>query len=93
MVIYRNGPVTITENYKDIIDIQKLEGDDKFFHLHLRPAKGQYSNDPHSGIYIIIGNPTDYIVYRNITYSGSDLKKLFMIIKNRNLEKEIDSIL
>ena len=67
---YINGYMTISENYKDIISVRKTEGDDRFFHFHLRPSKGQYSKDKHSGIYITIGNPSDYIVYKNVTYKG-----------------------
>lgn len=93
MQIYMNGYTTITENYKDIISVSKTAGDDRFFHFHLKPSKGRYSNDPHSGIYITIGNPSDYIVYKNVTYKANDLKKLYMLIQTRNLEKEIDSIL
>ena len=93
MQIYRNGYTTITENYKDIISVSKTAGDDRFFHFHLKPSKGRYSDDPHSGIYITIGNPTDYIVYKNVTYKGDDIRKLYMVIQARDLEKEIDSIL
>jgi hypothetical protein len=93
MQIYMNGYTTITENYKDIISVSKTEGDDRFFHFHLKPSKGRYSNDPYSGIYITIGNPSDYIVYKNVTYKANDLKKLYMLIQTRDLEKEIDSIL
>ena len=93
MQIYMNGYTTITENYKDIISVSKTAGDDRFFHFHLKPSKGRYSNDPHSGIYITIGNPSDYIVYKNVIYKANDLKKLYMLIQARDLEKEIDSIL
>lgn len=93
MQIYMNGYTTITENFKDIISVSKTAGDDRFFHFHLKPSKGRYSNDPHSGIYITIGNPSDYIVYKNVTYKANDLKKLYMLIQARDLEKEIDSIL
>ena len=93
MQIYMNGYTTITENYKDIISVHKTKGDDKFFHFHLKPSKGQFSDDEHSGIYITIGNPSDYIVYKNVTYKGDDIKKLYMLIQARDLEKEIDSIL
>ena len=93
MQIYMNGYTTITENYKDIISVRKTEGDDRFFHFHLKPSKGKFSDDEHSGIYITIGNPSDYIVYKNVTYKGDDIKKLYMLIQTRDLEKEIDSIL
>lgn len=96
MQIYMNGYTTITENYKDIISVSKTSGDDRFFHFHLRPSKdrySRYSKDPHSGIYITIGNPSDYIVYKNVTYKADNLKKLYMLIQARDLEKEIDSIL
>ena len=93
MQTYINGYTTITENYKDIISVRKTEGDDRFFHFHLRPSKGQYSDDEHSGIYITIGNPSDYIVYKNVTYKGDDIRKLYMVIQARDLEKEIDSVL
>ena len=93
MQIFRNGYTTITENYKDIISAHKTVGDDRFFHFHLKTSKGKYSDDEHSGIYITIGNPSDYIVYKNVTYKADDLKKLYMLIQARDLEKEIDSIL
>ena len=94
MQIYMNGYTTITENYKDIISASKTKGDNRFFQFHLKPLKGQYySKDIHSGIYITIGNPSDYIVYKNVTYKGDDIRKLYMLIQARDLEKEIDSIL
>lgn len=93
MQIYWNGYTTITENYKDIISASKTEGDNRFFHFHLKPSKGRYSDDPYSGIYITIGNPSDYIVYKNVTYKGDDIRKLYMVIRARDLEKEIDSII
>lgn len=93
MQIYMNGYTTVIENYKDIISVRKTEGDDRFFHFHLKPSKGQYYDDEHSGVYITIGNPSDYIVYKNVTYKGDDIKKLYMLIQARDLEKEIDSIL
>ena len=93
MQIYMNGYTTITKNYKDIISVSKTAGDDRFFHFHLTPSKGQYSKDPHSGIYITIGNPSDYIVYKNVTYKGDDIRKLYIVIQARDLEKEIDSVL
>lgn len=93
MQIYRNGYTTITENFKDIISVSKTTGDNRFFHFHLRASKGHHSNDKHSGIYITIGNPSDYIVYKNVTYKGDDIRKLYMVIQARDLEKEIDSIL
>jgi hypothetical protein len=88
-----NGYTTITENYKDIINVNKTKGDDRFFHFHLKPSRGQYSDDEHSGIYITIGNPSDFIVYKNVKYKADELKKLYMLIQARDLEKEIDSIL
>jgi len=93
MQIYMNGYTTITENYKDIINVNKTKGDDRFFHFHLKPSRGQYSDDEHSGIYITIGNPSDFIVYKNVKYKADELKKLYMLIQARDLEKEIDSIL
>lgn len=93
MQIYVNGYTTITENYKDIVSVSKTKGDDRFFQFHLRPSKGRYSKDPYSGIYITIGNPSDYIVYKNVTYKANDLGKLYMLIQARDLAKEIDSIL
>ena len=93
MQIYMNGYTTITENYKDIISVRKTEGDDRFFHFHLKPSKGQYYDVEHSGVYITIGNPSDFIVYKNVKYKGDDIKKLYMLIQARDLEKEIDSIL
>lgn len=93
MQIYMNGYTTITENYKDIVSVSKTKGDDRFFQFHLKPSKGQYSDDVHSGIYITIGNPSDFIVYKNVKYKADDLKKLYMLIQARDLEKEIDSIL
>ncbi len=93
MQIYMNGYTTITENYKDIISVRKTEGNDRFFHFHLKPSKGKFSDDEHSGIYITIDNLSDFIIYKNVMYKGNDLKKLYMLIQARDLEKEIDSIL
>ena len=87
-----NGWTQFTESFKDIIDSQIIGNCIQF---HLKPAKGKYSNDPNSGVYITVGinMPDNYVTYRGITYRGTGLNRLHMLVQGKKLEKEIDSAL
>lgn len=91
MRIYRERePNIITEPFKDIVGVKEVSEIDGYFQFHLSVTKKDNKN---SGIYVTLGSNTgDSITYEGNIYRGEDLKKLYVIYKNRETERILEDL-
>lgn len=91
MRIYRNHETNIiTEPFKDIVDVSEVARFDGYFRFHLSISKKDNKN---SGVYVTLGCSTgDSITYEGNIYRGEDLKKLYVIYKNRETERILENL-
>lgn len=88
--IYRERePNIITKPFKDIVGVSEVSGIDGYFQFHLSIAK----DNKNSGVYVTLScNTGDSITYEGNIYRGEDLKKLYVICKNRETERILEDL-
>lgn len=90
MRIYREHETDIiTKPFKDIVGVREVARIDGYYRFHLSIVKDNMSG----GIYVTLGSNTgDSITYEGNIYRGEDLKKLYVIYKNRETERILEEL-